>query len=143
MKKMIFAFMTITLFSISAFAQVAETPRFACSLNKSVELWIVERQESGDAPISVVLMTKFWNQDAAKEVTVLQNPTIVRYGNVYMVLEDNGRSGYAFLRVEIEEKDGEVTYQGQWDINLFSRNEAIKSIQTDGKLRSSYCRVLE
>ena len=140
---MIFAFMAITLFSVSAFAQVAETPRFACSLNKSVELWIVERQESDDVPTSVVLKTKFWNQDAAKEVTVLQNPTIVQYGNVYMVLENNGRSGYAFLRVEREEKDGEVTYQGQWDINLFSGNEAIKSIQTDGKLRSSYCRVLE
>lgn len=142
MKKIIFALVVVVLSSASVFAQVAETPRFACSLNKSEELWIVER-ESGDSSTSVVLKTKFWNQDEIREVAVLPNPTIVRYGNVYIVLQNNDQSGYAFLRVEKEEKDGAVTYKGQWDVNLFSNDDALDSIQTSGKLRISSCWVLE
>src|SRR3989338_7575507 len=141
MKKLGLTFMVFMLLSSNGYSFVKDLPRFACTLNRSVELWFVERTES-DVPreLRLVILKKV-NAAKAVEVADLSRTSLLQYGNVWTALADNGRSGYALVRVQRnEDEKGNITgYTGHLDINLFLQDE----VSTNGQLLETHCRFLQ
>lgn len=103
---------------IPAGAFAAEFPEaLSCSLNKSYSLQIyVQRDERGIQSITADVVD-FLNRDPGRAAE-LKRPgmNVIESGNVLIVTQDFGRSGYAFMRFE---QVGEGKYRGIFDFNLF------------------------
>ncbi|OGQ33375.1 MAG: hypothetical protein A3F16_07315 [Deltaproteobacteria bacterium RIFCSPHIGHO2_12_FULL_43_9] len=137
-------FLIISLFSVSAFAEKVRTPLYSCTLNRSVELYIVaESDDPVNPPLGadIVLQAKFWNEPEVDDVITLKTPETIEYGKTFVMLSDRGKSGYALIRIQEMEivEDGtpgktpHTIYKGHLDINLFLTD----GINTDGLLEPS------
>ena len=107
---------------------------YSCSLNKTFSLVISLHSEEG-AFQSVVLETKDFLGRVEEHIVTLKRPSmqLIHYGNVLMIAQDFGRSGYVFIRLE---KSSGNSYEGKIDINLFFKG--VSSL-TGGELTQLAC----
>ena len=59
-----------------------------------------------------------------------------------MVLSDQGRRGYVFIRIKEKEIKEKIVEEGVMDINLYNLDEDLELINTDGILINTYCTSL-
>ncbi|MGK5090325.1 hypothetical protein WDW86_22490 [Bdellovibrionota bacterium FG-2] len=118
--------------SVQGFAASATT-HFSCLINKSNTLTVSFKSIDG-AVQSVELRTKNFMGENDEHVVTLLKPSLqlIEYGNVMMVTQDFGRSGYVFLRFE---RKSATQYDGLIDVNYF-QNQAFS---TGGNLTSMPC----
>jgi hypothetical protein len=134
------------LFSLCSFARVERQPRFSCQLNRSVSLIIAieKRQSHYD---SIILQTQYFQEKNPQDVVLLQAPQIIDYGHTFIVVSDQGKSGYALIRIQesIEDENDpkNVSYEGVFDINLYEYDKSLKTINTQGTLRKTFCRRMD
>ena len=95
--KKLFALLTVLFFSLTVMAEETKTLKYSCLMDKSDTLNLYEVNTSGRLEISIQI-DNFLTGEA--EVARLNHPFIVNYGNVYMVTQNYGRSGYFFIRFE-------------------------------------------
>jgi hypothetical protein len=105
-----------------------------CMLNKSntLEIAIGTGRLGTD---EVTIAEKNFMEREATPIATLTRPQVIRYGNVIMITQNSGRSGYAFLRFE-KGDNGEIS--GWIDINLFLNPSA--SAATHGHMMEVFCR---
>lgn len=126
-------FLLAAFFGVVVAAQAGErTKLYSCLINKSNSINIVEELGAPEGR-RIVLERQNFLDDEGQPFVTLTHATVTTYGNVFMVLQDNGRSGYAFFRVERKE-DG--SYRGLMDVNLFRTAE---DINTNGNLVELPC----
>lgn len=126
--------LSMSSFATHAHAEGDDVLTVSCSLNRSISL-VTEIENNGEATSKVTLTQKHFLWDD-KKVVVLDRAQVIQYGNVIMISQNNGRSGYAFLRFETS-ADGQV--DGWIDINLFMSSIATN---THGKLLKHPCSMV-
>ena len=134
------------LFSLSVFAKVERLPRFSCQLNRSISLIIaIERRDNFRD--SIVLQTQYFQEKTPLDVVLLQSPQIIDHGHTFIVVSDQGKSGYALIRIQesiADEYDPKnVTYEGVLDINLYAYDNHLQTISTQGNLKKTFCKRIE
>jgi hypothetical protein len=93
MKSMLLALLLI--FNVQAQEQMNQ--KYECAINKSEVLKVFEVEKERSVEISIAIKHFLYGE---AEVIRLMHPNIIRYGNVMMVSENYGRSGYIFMRFE-------------------------------------------
>jgi len=93
MKTMLMALLLI--FNVQAQEQMNQ--KYECAINKSEVLKVYEVVKERNVEISIAIKHFLYGE---AEVIRLMHPNIIRYGNVMMVSENYGRSGYFFMRFE-------------------------------------------
>ncbi len=106
----------------------------ACNLNRSYSALLFFPKGSSDLILKRLDDRSKKSEEAASLVSVSH----VRYGKVEHILSDLGRSGYFYARLEQTEKG----LEGHLDINLFSKNELVQSLNT-GTLIKTFCRRMQ
>ncbi|OGQ34010.1 MAG: hypothetical protein A3F16_07245 [Deltaproteobacteria bacterium RIFCSPHIGHO2_12_FULL_43_9] len=152
MKSRLFVFLLVSMFSFPLFAENPRTLQYECWLNRSVQLRILFEYEDCDEGFDItpdlVLQTKLWNEPEVKEIAVLANPSVVQKDKLLMVLANQGRGGYVFLRIEeltkFDDKTGKPTddvyLRGLIDINLQDLASSDKGFaNTNGSLLEVLC----
>lgn len=110
--------------------EVRAKPGFHCLINKSFSL-LISYERSGQVTLE---SRDFMNRADGAPIT-LSRPgmQVIEYGNVTMISQDFGRSGYAFIRIE---QNAENQYEGLVDINVFFNQSRMN---TGGNLQSVTC----
>jgi hypothetical protein len=93
MKSMLLALLLV--FNVQAQEQMNQ--KYECAINKSEVLKVFEVEKERSVEISIAIKHFLYGE---AEVIRLMHPNIIRYGNVMMVSENYGRSGYIFMRFE-------------------------------------------
>ncbi len=78
-------------------AQEQMNLKYECAINKSEVLKVFEVIKERNVEIGIAIKHFLYGE---AEVIRLMHPNIIRYGNVMMVSENYGRSGYIFMRFE-------------------------------------------
>lgn len=129
----------IAIFVTSSVFAGRRAPQFSCMINRSVSL-IINYEFDYGAKTNVVLQTKHFLEEEAKDIVTLKGPKIIDYGLTFIIVSDRGKSGYALIRIaEKDDVDSKKYYEGAMDINLFALNEDVKLINTNGALRITHC----
>ena len=89
------------IFSVSASANESRILKYHCNMNKSEELKVYL---VNDSMIYVAINHFLYGES---DVIKLNHPQLIEYGNVMMVSENYGRSGYFFMRFEDGKKASE------------------------------------
>jgi len=142
MKKHLFVVFIFNLaLLVSASASATSAPLaplaiYSCPLNKSFSL-VITLQGDERGVTQVLLEEKDFLGRLAKHVAELKAPRLhhIDYGNVVMLSQSFGRSGYVFIRIE----EAELDYRGYLDINLFSR----QNVFNGGTLTPVVCYKLQ
>ncbi|HAR41646.1 MAG TPA: hypothetical protein DCS07_03290 [Bdellovibrionales bacterium] len=123
----------VALVSVPGIAAGDTTRRFSCLINKLNTLDIEVKSVDGEIR-EVDLQTRIFSGEREEHVVTLSKPMlrVIEYGNVMMVQEDFGRSGYVFLRFE---KKSATHYDGLIDVSYFQN----RSFNTGGNLISLPC----
>ncbi len=85
----------LLIFNVQAQEQLNQ--KYECAINKSEVLKVFEVVKERNVEISIAIKHFLYGE---AEVIRLMHPNIIRYGNVMMVSENYGRSGYFFMRFE-------------------------------------------
>jgi len=97
--------------------------------------------DSGAKPLAILLESKSFDSEPV-EAVLADDPFVIDKPGLYIAAADLGEDGHFLIRIEeIEDEDGEISFQGHADINL-SREES-SSINTPPGLRDIRCRELE
>ncbi|MFC2075005.1 hypothetical protein ACFLRA_01885 [Bdellovibrionota bacterium] len=144
MKAKILTLFIVSLMSASAVAEEERVPLYSCTLNKSVNMNILYEYGDDDYGRQIVLQTQFWNGTNLKDVITFIHPTVIEYGDVFTVIKNKGRGGYAMIRIDLKEDigSGDHVYKAHLDINLFDINGQYDQINTNGYLVETYCRKI-
>ncbi|MCK6594954.1 MAG: hypothetical protein L6Q33_07120 [Bacteriovoracaceae bacterium] len=91
--------LAMILLSFNILADNVSELKYDCAINKSEHLKVYEisSEENGSREISLAIDHFLYGEN---EVARLKNPNIIHYGEVMMISEYYGRSGYIFLRFE-------------------------------------------
>ena len=119
--------------AIEAKAEVRE--RLTCPLNKNYAVRITLERENGSIQRMLVEEKYFFDSESHPIATLQRGGRgyVIDYGNVIMMTQDYGRSGYAFVRLE---KKNATEYEAWFDFNLFLNPT---SVQTNGALLPVTC----
>jgi hypothetical protein len=95
----------VFLLSLNGFASENKIQKYNCLMNKSEALKVYMVEDNGAKQVSVSVDHFLFGEN---EVVRLHQPSIIEYGDVFMVSENYGRSGYFFMRFENGKKASEV-----------------------------------
>ena len=114
---MIFTFLYVSLFASEA------SQKYSCQINRSLSLIItIEKDYS-----SILLQTKYYGEEKLRDVAVLHYPHVIDHGHTFIAVSDNGKSGYALIRIQELARDPKdmknIEYEGNLDINLYAYDE--------------------
>ncbi len=151
MKKLGLAFVTLILLASSGYSSVKDIPRFACTLNRSVELWFVEYPATHDEGAGLEVLKKV-NAAKAEQVAYFSQAFIAEHRDlssgkdVWAALARDEKfhkfdRGFVLVRVQQnEDREGNITYTGHLDVDL--RIPGQDTISTNGQLLETQCRSL-
>jgi len=116
MRNIIFAL----LLAMSAQANEQMSLNYECGINKSESLKVYMVEKDGNpAEVSVAVKHFLYGEN---EMVRLDHPQIIKYGDIVMISQNFGRSGYFFMRFEenrqIPDDSGNVL--GMMDDNRFN-----------------------
>jgi len=131
--KKLFIIGAVALLSLQAFAATDDTQLISCLVNKSNSLDIYLKSSEGSIQ-QVELYTRDFLGRNKTHVVTLVKPQLseIQYGDVTMVQQNFGKSGYVFLRFE---RKSQTEYNGLIDVYYFQSH----SFRTGGNLVSMPC----
>lgn len=100
MRNIVFALLLALPFALSAQASEQKNLSYECAVNKSesLKVYMVEKEGASDmSEVSVAVNHFLYGEN---EMVRLAHPNIIKYGDVVMISQNFGRSGYFFMRFE-------------------------------------------
>lgn len=127
MRSMVVGLLSALLIVMSARAGEQMNLKYECGINKSesLKVYMVEKEGASGAPeVSIALNHFMFGEN---EMVRLAHPNIIKYGDVMMISQNFGRSGYFFMRFEenrqIPEEYGDVL--GMMDDSRFNPQHSL------------------
>lgn len=109
----------------------------SCALNRSFYIDIVPIKETPGYRNSYDIFYSHFSDGRVRHIATLDRPEIINLGDVLMLFQDFGKSGYVFIRIEgLTAPSAGLPMEGYLDLNLFLLEE---EKFPKGRLHRTFC----
>ncbi len=119
MKTFLMSVILFGVFTSNLLAQPVEKQEWRCDINRSYSI-LVDYEVSGG--VQKVFLDLVHFTGSVEPIAEFENPEVVNYGDTFMLLKNNGRSGFVAINIKRDGDDKEGI--GFIDINLFNNYSA-------------------